>query len=71
MSITLKIVDLLDKFKVQHYFIEKDNKAYFTPMMIKFNPSQLEFLIEKFVSVDGNAYKMNDLEEKVLRELDF
>ncbi len=71
MSITLRIVDFLDKLKVQKFFIEKDNRTYFTPIQISFNQNQLEHLSEKFLKVKGNAYKMNDFEKKILKELDF
>lgn len=71
MSITLKIVDLIDKLKVQHYFIEKNNNTYFRPIQIKFNASHVEEMIEKVVNVDGNTYKMNDLEKNILKDLDF
>lgn len=71
MSITLKIVDLLDRFKVQSFFIERNQKTYFTPIRISFNQSQLEKVTDKFFKVKGNAYKMNDLEKEILEELDF
>ena len=71
MSITLKIVDLMDKLKIQNYFVERDNRTYFTPVRIKFNSSSIESFIDKVINVDGRAYQMNELEEKVLKELDF
>lgn len=71
MSITLKIVDLLDKLKVQKFFIEKNNKTYFAPIRIKLNQSQIENIADKVFKVKGNAYKMNDFEKEILEELKF
>jgi hypothetical protein len=71
MSITLRIVDLIDKLKVQSFFVERNHKTYFTPINISFNQNQLEKVTDKLFNVDGNAYKMNDFEKKVLQELDF
>lgn len=71
MSITLKIVNLIDRLKLQHYFIEKNNKTYFTPINISFSEDKLESILDKVIRTKGNAYKMNDLEKEVLKELDF
>ncbi|MFT6633330.1 MAG: hypothetical protein ACJAS4_003300 [Bacteriovoracaceae bacterium] len=71
MSITLRVVDLLDRLKVQRFFIERNQRTYFTPIRISFNQAQLEKISDRLFKVKGNAYKMNDLEKEILEELDF
>lgn len=69
MNPTQKVIELVDKLKLQQLFVEKNNRVYFTPLRI--NPSKLEKRINNFLSVKGRAYKKNDLEESLLRDLDF
>lgn len=71
MSVTLKVVNLIDKLKVQNFFVEKDNKTYFSPIHIKINADILEKSIDKVFSPKGKAYKKNELVEQMLRDLDF
>lgn len=71
MSITLKLVNLLDKINVQNYFIEKDNKVYFSPMRININALKIEHVLDKTLKVQGNSYKMNQFEKDILEELNF
>lgn len=71
MSITIKVVELIDKLKLNHYFVEKNNATYFRPITIKFNSDVIENVIDKVISVDGKAYKPNKMEQDVLKELDF
>lgn len=71
MSITLRIVELLDRLKVQNYFLERNNKTYFTPIKIHFNHNQIEVIADKIFKVNGKPYQMNDLEKNVLKDLDF
>ena len=70
-SITLKVVDLLDRLKVQSYFVEKNDRTYFTPIHVKFDPNKLEIILDKIIKVKGNSYKMNKMEKQVLEELEF
>jgi two-component SAPR family response regulator len=71
MSITLKVVDLLDRLNVQSYFVEKENKLQFTPIKISFDFNKFEKRFEKLTNINGNSYRMNQFEKDVLRELDF
>jgi hypothetical protein len=71
MSITLKIVEIIDKLRVQNYFVEKNNKTYFTPINIQLSTEHIETIIDKVFKTNGNAYKMNEFEKEILKELDF
>jgi hypothetical protein len=71
MSITLKVVDLLDKLNVQSYFLEKESKLQFTPIRISFDSIKIEKVLEKLIKVNGKTYKMNQFEKDILTELDF
>jgi hypothetical protein len=70
MSITLKLVHLIDKLNIQSYFIEKNDRTYFMPIQFKFNTNKLEALTDKLIKVKGRAYKVNDLEKSILNDLD-
>ncbi len=70
MSITLRLVNLIDKLQIQNYFIEKDNKTIFTPVLIKFNTEALEKAADKVIRTKGKPYKINDLEKSMLNDLD-
>lgn len=71
MSITLKVVDLIDRLNIQSYFLEKENKLQFTPIKISFDSIKIERRIESLIKVNGNSYKMNQFEKDILKELDF
>lgn len=71
MSITVKVVELVDKLGLNHFFIEKNNRLYFSPIKIRLNKDLLESSIDRFLKTKGRAYKPNDLEKDVLKELDF
>ena len=71
MSITIKVVEVIDKLRLNHYFVEKNNRTYFSPIKIRFNTVLIENLIERVINVDGKAYKPNQLERDILKELDF
>ncbi len=71
MSITLKLVDLVDKLKIQQFFIEKEHKTYFQPFKFRINDVKIENSLDRFFKVKGNAYKMNEFEKNCLEELDF
>mgnify|MGYP005708108021 FL=1 len=71
MSITLKLVDAIDKLKVQSFFVEKGDKTYFSPIHIGFDANSFENKSDKLFNVNGKPYKKNEFEEQVLKELDF
>ncbi len=71
MSLTLRIVEILDRLHVEKYFIEKDQEVYFRPLQVKVNTNAIRNTFNKFCNVNGNAYIQNDFEKKVLEELDF
>jgi hypothetical protein len=67
MSITLKVVSLIDKLHLQSFFMEKDNKVM---LNLSFNPSAIEDVIDDVLKVDGHAYRPNQFEIDVLSELE-
>lgn len=71
MSITYKIVNVVDKLKLDHYFIEKNNITYFSPIRIQLNTDVVEKLVNSFIKVKGREYIPNQFEKDVLKELDF
>lgn len=70
MSITLKLVHLIDKLNLQSYFVEKNDRTYFTPIQFKFDTNKIEALTDKLIKVKGRAYKLNNLEKNILNDLD-
>lgn len=70
-SITLKVVSLIDKSKVQKLFIENESSLYFAPLRIRLNTNSIESLINKVVSIDGNTYRPNQFEKNIINDLDF
>jgi hypothetical protein len=71
MSLTLKVVEILDRLHIEKYFIEKDQEVYFRPLIIKINTNAIRQTFNKVCNVNGNAYIKNEFERKVLEELDF
>lgn len=67
MSVTLKVVSLIDKLHLQNFFMEKDNKVM---LNFSFNPSQLEDLIDDVLKVEGKSYRPNQFEIDVINELE-
>jgi hypothetical protein len=67
MSITLKLVELVDKLHLQSFFMEKENKVM---LNIKFDPSRFEDLINRVLPTKGHSYKPNQFELDVLDELE-
>lgn len=71
MSITLKLVDLVDRLKIQQFFIEKEDKTYFLPLKFQINGEKIESTLDRMIKVKGRSYQMNDFEKQCLEELDF
>ena len=71
MSITIKIVEVIDKLKLNHYFVQRNNNTYFRPITIKLNTDLIEKAVDKAVNTNGKSYKPSQLEKDVLKELDF
>lgn len=67
MSITLKVISLIDKLQLQQFFTEKDNKVM---LNLSFDPKHLEDLIDKILKVDGHEYCPNQFEKDCLKELE-
>ncbi len=68
MSVTFKVVELIDRLHIQKFFMEKDNKVL---LNIKFDPAKIESFIDSKLKVHGKGYKPNDFEESCIRDLDF
>lgn len=71
MSITMRIVEVVDKLRLNQYFVQKDNRTYFSPIHIKLNAEVIEKGIDSIIGAKGKPYKPNELEKQVLKELDF
>lgn len=71
MSITMRIVNLIDRLKLNQYFIEREDKAYFSPIHIKINTRSIENFIDHLVKVDGRPYRPNEMEKEVIKELEY
>lgn len=68
MSVTLKIVELVDRFKLTHYFIESNNKVHLR--LLEFDPQKVEVLLDKVIKSKGKAYQASDFELNCIRELE-
>jgi len=68
MSVTFKVVQLIDRLRIQKFFMEKDSKVL---LNFQFDPSKIENFIDNKLKVHGKKYKPNDFEESCLRDLDF
>ncbi|MAX66273.1 MAG: hypothetical protein QF441_04790 [Bacteriovoracaceae bacterium] len=71
MSITLKVIDLIDKMKIQNFFVEKGNRTYFTPIQIKFDQQKFEEISDRLFRVKGKPYKISELEKSLIKDLDY
>lgn len=69
MTITMRIVNLADKLRLQSFFVEKDNKAHLK--FAEFRPAKLEEALDRLLKTKGNPYSPNEFEKDCLRELDF
>ena len=67
MSITLKLVELVDRLHLQSFFMEKENKVM---LNLSFNPSRIEDVIDGLLKTKGKSYMPSRLEEDVLSELE-
>lgn len=68
MSVTLKVVELIDRLHLNNYFIEKDNRVHLKAL--EFNPAKLESLLDKVIKVKGVDYNPNEFELNCIRELE-
>jgi len=71
MSITLKVVNLVDRLHLQNYFVEKEDRLLFAPIRISLNERFLEEKIDKLFKLKGKPYSSNQFEQDCLKELDF
>jgi hypothetical protein len=69
MHLTMKVVNLVDRLHLNELFDEGSNEVMLN--LIKFNPKKLEAIIDKLIQTDGKTYDPNELEKRVLKELDF
>lgn len=68
MSVTFKVVQLIDRLRIQNFFMEKDSKVL---LNFQFDPSKIEHFIDSKLKGHGKKYKPSDFEESCLRDLDF
>ena len=68
MSLTIKLVSLIDKLRLQSFFVQQDNKVM---LNLSINPEKIEEFIDDTFKVNGKKYQPNQLEVDVMKELDF
>lgn len=68
MSITLKVIELVDKLNLTHYFIEDNNKVHLS--FTEFDPQKVEAVINKVIPSKGKQYNPNEFELNCIRELE-
>lgn len=68
MSITLKVIELVDKLKLTHYFIEENNRVHLS--FTEFDPQKVEKVLNKLVPIKGEQYNPNEFELNCIRELE-
>ena len=71
MSLTLKLIYLIDKFKLGHYFAEEKKTGHIGIKVFEFDPAKLEKRIDQIIKTKGHAYAPNELEQKIMEELNF
>lgn len=71
MSITLRVVNFIDRLHLQNYFMEKENTLLFAPIRISLNEKILERKIDQLFKLKGKPYAINEFEKNCLKELDF
>ena len=69
MTLTMRVVNLVDKLRLQKFFVEKDNKAHLK--FVEFSPARVEDPLDKVIRTKGQAYRPNQFEKDCLKELDF
>ena len=69
MTLTMRVVNLVDKLRLQKFFVEKDNKAHLK--FVEFSPARIEEALDKIIRTKGKAYRPNQFEKDCLKELDF
>tara|TARA_B100001971_G_C18268008_1_gene596124 strand:+ start:56902 stop:57114 length:213 start_codon:yes stop_codon:yes gene_type:complete len=68
MSITLKMVELVDKLRLTQLFIEENNRVHLK--FTEFNPQKLEVLLDAFIKTRGKEYNPDEFELNCIRELE-
>lgn len=68
MSITLKMVELVDKLRLTQLFIEENNRVHLK--FTEFNPQKLEVLLDTFIKTRGKEYNPDEFELNCIRELE-
>lgn len=68
MSITTKMVELVDKLRLNHFFIEENNRVHLK--FTEFNPQKLEGLLDSLIKIKGKSYDPNEFELNCIRELE-
>jgi hypothetical protein len=69
MHLTMKVVNVVDKLHLNDLFKEVQGEVILN--LVKFNPKKVEKLIDTVLKSNGKNYEQNELEKKVLKELDF
>jgi len=67
MSITLKLVELVDKLRLQNFFMEKDNKVM---LNLSFDPNKIEDILDNVLPNRGQRYQPSDFEKDCIQDLE-
>lgn len=69
MTLTARLVNFLDKTRIENLFLERNDKVTFA--LFSFNPNILEKTINRVFKTKGNFYHPNELEKEIIRELEY
>lgn len=67
MSITFKVVQLIDRLHLQSFFMEKDNKVL---LNLALDPSKIESYLDHKLRLKGKSYQPNEFELKCIQDLE-
>jgi hypothetical protein len=67
MSVTFKIVELIDRLHLQNFFMEMDNKVL---LNISLDPSKIEKFLDHKLKLNGQNYRPNEFELNCIRDLE-
>lgn len=69
MTLTMRIVNLVDKLRLQNLFVEENNRTHLK--LMEFSPAKLEEALDKVLRTKGKSYRPSNFERDVLEDLDF
>jgi hypothetical protein len=67
MSVTFKVVELIDRLHLQSFFMEKDNKVL---LNISLDPTKIERFLDHKLKLNGKHYTPNEFELSCIEDLE-